>query len=267
MLKYSQLLIDPDQIPLIVQGINITMHPLRLLLVMLGLSFCTTSHADPKVYSPRVHKGELAFENRGNTVIDDDDDKDGSQRHVFELEYGVTDWWKTALVSRLDKPGDGTLRYDSTAWENIFEFTDEKTSWLGSGLYLEYKLADEDDVADKFETKLLLEKTFSDFINTLNLVFEKEVGEHSEESVEFEYAWRTKKSIGHEMALGVEAFGELGEIKNTHSLEDQEHIIGPVFYHEVELGGLELEYNIGWLAGLTDASPDHTFRWQLEFEF
>ena len=243
------------------------MSILKLSSFFILLLLCTIGHADPKVYSPHVEKGELAFENRGNTVIDDDDDKDGSQRHVFELEYGVTDWWKTAFVSRLDKPGDGTLRYDSTAWENIFELTDEESSWLGSGLYLEYKLADEDDVADKLEAKLLLEKTWSGLVNTLNLVFEKEVGEHREESVEFEYAWRTKKEIGHEMALGIEAFGELGEIKNTHSLEDQEHIIGPVFYHEVELADFELEYNLGWLAGLTDASPDNTFRWQLEFEF
>jgi hypothetical protein len=224
-------------------------------------------YADPKVYSPVIYKGELAFEVRGNTTIDDDDHEDGKQRHVFEIEYGVTDWWYTAFVSRLDKPGDGTLRYDSTAWENIFEFTDEKQSLLGSGLYLEYKLADEDGKADKIETKLLLEKTVSGFVNTLNLTFEKEVGEHSEESVEFEYAWRTRKEIAHEFKLGIEAFGELGEIQNTKSTEDQEHLIGPVIYHEIEIGGLELDYNLGWLFGLTEATPDNLFRWQLEFEF
>ena len=237
------------------------------LIIILLFSLSSICLADPKVYSPKVDKGELAVEIRGNTTVDDDDAEDGTQRHVFELEYGVTDWWKTALVGRLNKPGDGTLRYDSTAWENIFEVTDETAYWLGTGIYFEYKLADESGVPDTVETKLLLEKTAFSFVNTLNLIFEKEVGAHSEESVEFEYAWRTKKEIADDIALGIEAFGELGEIRNTESLGDQEHRIGPVFYHEIEIGGLDIEYNLAWLFGLTDHSPDHTFRWQLEFEF
>ena len=237
-----------------------------LLIVTLSL-WLSVSYADPKVYSPYVKKGELAFENRGNTTIDDDDAIGGSQRHVFELEYGVTDWWKTALVSRLNKPGDGSLRYDSTAWENIFQLTEKDQYWLDAGLYLEYKFADESGVADKLETKLLLEKDIQGFINTLNLTFEKEVGEHREESVEFAYAWRTKKEIADDIALGIEAFGELGEIQNTKSPDEQEHILGPVFYHEIEIGELEVNYNLAWLFGLTDESPDNTFRWQIEFEF
>ncbi|OGT76812.1 MAG: hypothetical protein A2W76_02320 [Gammaproteobacteria bacterium RIFCSPLOWO2_12_47_11] len=239
----------------------------RFLLLVLCCICVTVSYADPKVYSPYVKKGELAIETRGNTTIDDDNNKDGSQRHVFELEYGVTDWWKTAFVARLNKPGDGTLRYDSTAWENIIQLTEKGKYWLDAGLYLEYKLADESSVADKFETKLLFEKPAFGFRHTLNLVFEKEVGEHSKESVEFEYAWRTTKEIAEEIALGIEAFGGVGEIRNTKSLEDQEHRLGPVFYHEVEIGGMKIDYNLAWLFGLTDASPDHTFRWQLEFEF
>jgi hypothetical protein len=239
----------------------------QFLILVLYCLFTTVSHADPKVYSPYVTKGELALETRGNTTIDDDNDQDGSQRHVFELEYGVTDWWKTALVARLNKPGDGTLRYDSTAWENIIQLTGKDKYWLDAGVYLEYKLADESGVADKFETKILLEKPAFGFRHTLNLTFEKEVGKYSDESVEFEYAWRTKKDFAHEIALGIEAFGGLGEIRNTKSLEDQEHRLGPVLYHETEISGLTIDYNLAWLFGLTDASPDHTFRWQVEFEF
>lgn len=114
---------------------------------------------------------------------------------------------------------------------------------------------------------MLLEKTVARFFHTLNLTFEKEVGTHSEESVEFGYAWRTKTGIADEMEVGFEAFGEPGEIRNFPPVEEQEHRIGPVFFHGVEIGGIELEYNLAWLIGLTDASPDNTFRWELEFEF
>lgn len=241
--------------------------PFRFFLIISGILLTTHCYADPKVYSPIVDKGEFAVEVRGNTTVDDDKDSGGSQRHVFELEYGVTDWWKTALISRLDRPGEGSLEYDSTAWENIFQLTEKGRYWLDAGFYLEYKLADENDTPDILETRILLEKQISAFLNTLNLNFEKEIGNNSDNALESGYAWRTKTEIGHDMGLGFEAFGELGELENIKDLKDQEHRIGPVFYHEIDLGGLVVDYNLAWLFGLTQASPDHTFRWQLEFEF
>jgi hypothetical protein len=224
--------------------------------------------ADPKVYSPIVTKGKWAVGVRGNTTIDDDDEHDGSQRHVFLLEYGVTDWWKTEIISRLNERAEGSLRYDSTTWENIFQLTEQGKYWLDAGLYLEYKLKDEKNAPDIFEAKLLLEKPVQGFLNTLNLIIEQELGSDGDDDLEFGYAWRTRKEIGHHMKLGFEAFGALGELRNIESLEHQEHRIGPVFYHEFELGhDLEVEYNIGWLFGLTDESPDNTFRWQTELVF
>src|SRR3989337_3944182 len=157
----------------------------RFLLLVLCCICVTVSYADPKVYSPYVKKGELAIETRGNTTIDDDNNKDGSQRHVFELEYGVTDWWKTAFVARLNKPGDGTIRYDSTAWENIIQLTEKGKYWLDAGLYLEYKLKDEKGAPDIFEGKLLLQKTITDYQNTLNLTIEQELGSDGDDDLEF----------------------------------------------------------------------------------
>ena len=234
--------------------------------LVVSLVFMGVCHADPKVYSPIVNKGEFAAGVRGNTTIDDDND--GSQRHVFLVEYGVTDWWKTEIVARLNERARGPLRYDSTAWENIIQLTEKGKYWLDAGLYLEYKLKDEKGAPDIFEGKLLLQKTITDYQNTLNLTIEQELGSDGDDDLEFEYAWRTRKGIGHHMKLGFEAFGKLGELRNIETLEDQTHIIGPVFYHEFALGTSRvLEYNIGWLTGLTDASPDNTFRWQMEYKF
>lgn len=63
--------------------------------IIAGCLLSFAAHTDPKVYSPRVDKSEFAFGNRGNTTIDDDDGEDGTQRHVFEVEYGLTDWWQS----------------------------------------------------------------------------------------------------------------------------------------------------------------------------
>lgn len=236
-------------------------------LVFLLLISTNQCIAEPKIYSPIVKGGELAFEARGNTTIDDDDDKDGAQRHIFEIEYGVTDWWKAAIFGRFNKSATGSLRYQLTAIENIIQLTEQGKYWLDAGVYLEYKLAADDSDPDGVEVKLLLEKNINDFTHTLNLILEQDVGSKADKDLEFEYGWKTRKIITPHMKLGIEAFGKLGELKDIKSLQEQVHRIGPVFYHEFEIGTQEIEYNIGWLFGLTDASPDNTLRWQLEIPF
>lgn len=224
-------------------------------------------YADPKVYSPHVKSGVLAFENRGNVTFDNDGDKGGSQRHVFELEYGINDWWKTAAVARLDKSANGSLRYDSMAWENIFQLTEQEKYWLDAGIYLEYQLKDDSNTPDIFEGKLLVEKKIQGYQHTLNLTIEQELGSKGDDDLEFEYAWRTRKKLTDELMFGIEAFGKLGELRSIKDTQDQDHRAGPVVYHEFHLGDLEVEYKLAWLFGLTSATPDHTFRWQIEVPF
>ena len=236
---------------------------LSLLLVLVTV-FSSSVMADPKVYSPIVKKGALAFETRGNTTIDNDDDKDGSQRYVAELEYGVTDWWHTAVFGRWNKPATGSLEYVLTAWENIIQLTKKEKYWLDVGIYLEYKLANNDDDSDQFEGKLLFEKRINDYQNLLNLTIEQDLEAKGDDDLVFEYAWRTRKKIAEHMKIGFEAFGKLGELGDLKALEDQEHRIGPVFYHEFHIGSLEVEYDLAWLVGLTGPTPDNTFRWKVE---
>jgi len=69
------------------------------------------------------------------------------------------------------------------------------------------------------------------------------------------------------LSLGFETYGSLGELKDIQTMQEQDHRLGPAIYHEIELGLIKLEYQFVWLFGLTEESPDNTFRWQLEFEF
>ena len=249
--------------------LNILLNHLKFLslLLLLVTVFLSSAMADPKIYSPIVKKGEGAFEYRGNTTVDDDDNKDGSQRHVAELEYGVTDWWHTAVFGRWNKPATGSLKYALTAWENIIQLTEKGKYWLDAGLYLEYKLANDDDDSDQFEGKLLFEKRINDYQNLLNLTIEQDLEAKGDDDLVFEYAWRTRKKIAEHMKIGFEAFGKLGELGDLNALEDQQHRIGPVFYHEFHIGSQEVEYDLAWLVGLTGPTPDHTFRWKIEIPF
>lgn len=239
--------------------------PHRVCIIAALLTAASVSVADPKVYSPIVKSGKLELEYRGNLRFDDSDDEDGAMRHVFEVAYTPNDWWYTSYVARFDEPGRGTLDYTSSAWENIFQLTPHGAFWLDVGAYAEYKL--QNDEPDELELKLLLEKASGPLVNTLNLVFEKEMGE-SEPGFEFGYAWRSKYYTKYGFQVGLEAFGDLGPIDNFLPGGRQEHRLGPVIYGSTSMGAKrELEYSLGYLVGVSDAAPDGTLRWTLEHEW
>ena len=56
--------------------------------------------------------------------------------------------------------------------------------------------------------------------------------------------------------------------KDPPSADDQEHRIGPVALFEAEIGDWgEIGIELGFLFGLTDATPDNTFKFNLEYEW
>jgi hypothetical protein len=222
---------------------------------------------DLKVYSPIVEKGEFGFEVLGNTTIDGNDELGGFQYHEFEFEYGVTDWWASSVTNSLIKAPDGSLKYNVFGWENTFQFTEQGKYWLDFGVHIELEFDDENEESDQAEIRLMFRKEVENTEHILNLNFEQQFGSQAEESLELEYIWRTKVRVAEHTEVGFEAFGALGEVKNVEPLDEQEHIMGPAYYYEFEIGEVEVESHLVWLFGLTEASADNTFRWQLEFEF
>ncbi len=225
--------------------------------------------ADLKVYSPIVEEGEFAFEARGNVEIDSDEDKSGAQNHRFEIEYTPTDFWHTALVGELEKEGNEGLRYEATAWENIFQLFPQGQQWLDLGLYVEYEHAKRRGSSDALEWKLLAEKSFGRLTLTANPIFEKEIGGNATKSVEFKYAARAKWRWMPELEPAIEVYGDIGEISNVDPSREQRHQIGPVLLGKIPLANrAALAYEVGYLFGLTrDGSPDGAFKWLVELEY
>ena len=223
--------------------------------------------SDMKVYSPVIEKGELQFEIIGNKVVDDAEQHDGFQHHEFELEYAVMDFWATSITASLIKPAGEALKYDILGWENTFQFTDEGKYWLDFGFHVEVEVNDEGDEAHNLEGRFLFRRVWGTFEHILNLNFEQQFGSAADESTELEYVWRTRVSLDEHTGIGVEAFGSLGEIKYVAPLAEQEHRLGPAFYRDIEIGGVDIELNLIWLFGLTGSSAAHTPHWQIEIEF
>ena len=234
----------------------------------LALASPGTAHAEQKVYSPIVHQGEFSLEARGDTAVDRGQAEEDIQNHVYELEYGVTNRWMTALVGELAQDKGGPLRYEATGWENIYQLFEQGEAWVDSGVYFEYEHGAGSNAPDLVEGKLLLEKQLGPTVETVNFIAQKEVGTHAEEGTEFEYAARTKLRWKPYLEPAIEAFGDMGQINATKPSEMQEQRIGPVILGAIPLAGsLAFNYELGWLFGLTRGSSDQSIKWLAEIEY
>jgi len=234
--------------------------------MLLGSLFLLTSnlaHATHKVYSPNVERGEAELEMRAHTTFDSDPAKDDQQKYKFEAGYGIADKWFTAIGSTVAKDSNGDLQNQEVFWENIIQLTEQGEYWVDAGLYLEYAVARGAGTPDEIESKLLLEKSVGNFLHTANLVFVREVGSGAANTTNFEYAWRSKYFISRELEVGVEIYGEMGEFGHVLPSNQQDHRIGPVI--SGKLG--QSKYELGYLFGASDAAPNGTLKFNIEYEF
>jgi len=217
-----------------------------------------------KVYSPVVEQGEIEAEYQLDTAFDGDPAVDGTARHQFAIEYGITDRWMTEVYGVFTKTPAHGFKYNQFKWANIYQLFEQGERWLDAGLYAEYQIpADSTNKPDVLEIKLLLEKQ-AGLLHTANLVFKKEVGARATKNTIFGYAWRSKWRLMREFEPGFEAYGEIGELGNPDSLSKQSHMAGPVisgtlFHH--------IEYQVGYLFALTRSTTNGNFKLVVGYEF
>jgi hypothetical protein len=245
---------------------------LRPALVLFGLFVgvvgSNNSLADFKVYSPYVEQDTLEIEARGHIVTDRNPERRSARQDKMEVGYGVTSWWATSLFTEYEREPGSTYRRSATAWENIFQLTERGKYWLDAGLYVEYASAAEKSAADTLELKLLLEKNIGKFSNTVNLIFEREIGKNSSSrDVETSYAWRTRYRWKPELEPGIEIYGGLGNLDGLKVSSANSHQAGPVVSGKFRLDSKSaLLYQVGYLFGLNHNSDDGAVKWQLEYE-
>jgi len=216
-----------------------------------------------KVYSPIVEGGELEIETRGSYDFDHRSSKDGKQKQKYAVGYGVTDRWFTELYGEIEK-GATASNFEFTAleWENRYQLTEQGQYWIDVGLYFAYEVSFEDDKADKIEGKFLFEKEFGNYTHTANIIFEKQVGGDSEKETEGELAWGSRYRWRQYFEPGFEFHSEFGELNESKSFDEQEHLVGPVFYGKIG----HFKYDIGYLFGISADAVDGKLKWIIEYE-
>lgn len=218
-----------------------------------------------KVYSPIVESGEVELEYSLDQSFDSDPAIDGSARHQFELEYGVTDRWQTAIYGDFRKRPGQSFAYQGLKWENIFQLFEQGERWLDAGLYAEYIIPESSlNKPDVIEFKMLLEKESGKVVNTANLTLKKELGANATKNTTAGYAWRSKWRWMKQAEPAIEIYGSLGELGGFNPVAQQSHQAGPVLHGKLSGG---IGYEIGYLFGLTSGSDDGVLKLILGYEF
>ena len=246
---------------------GIAAHRCGAIALLLATGAAPALSAPQHVISPVVEQGEVAVEAFGDVTHDRDKDKNAAQRQTYELEYSPTEFWRVAVEAKRKREPGESLKYDATEIENVFQLTEPGEYWLTVGVLAALELPRAEDDPKEIEAGLLLQKEFGLLLNTVNLIFPREIGDHSSKGVEFEYAAQSIYRFIPEFGIGLEAFGDLGEIKHMPRANLQEHRIGPVIAGKFGLGTAgALLYELGWERGLTSETANNTFRWLVEYE-
>ena len=221
--------------------------------------------ADPgpasEVYSPAVARGLAELELRSGFLNGGDADADWQTK--VEAGYGVTDWWRPAVVAEWEHAGDET-DFTAFAVENVFDFTATRDWPVHLGGYVEYEWAK--DGPDELEFKLLVQRQRGPLDLRLNLISTRLLSDAPDNGWEFGYAAQAVYALNDDLAFGVQGFGDAGTDDNF-GLGDQAHYWGP--FAQIEAAHFndgELELQFGYLAGFGEAEADGIFRVKLEYE-
>jgi high-affinity iron transporter len=228
------------------------------------------AHAGPAstVHTLNIEHGEMEFELNGGVYNDNHKDLSNEQGWELAVGYAFTPWWFSEVEAEWEQEGDhNTTYYGGFALVNIFRFTEQGEYWADFGLFTELEFPDEAEDANKIEIGPMIQKEIGRTVSNLNIIFVRDYGKHAEHDTEFEYEYQTKWLGNKKLEFGLQAFGEFGEVEDTHSFGDQEHKIGPALFGEIAAGGHhKIKYNSALLIGLTDNTPDETLRFTVEYE-
>jgi len=227
-------------------------------------SLSQPAYATKKVYSPHIEAGELELEARGSVDYDSRDSKNDKQKQKYAIGYGFTNWWFTEIYGEIEKgAGEGAFEFTATEWENRFQLTEPGQYWVDVGLYVAYEASSEEDTDDKVEGKLLLEKSVGQSTHILNLILEKRVWADADEELEGGLAWGSRYRWREYLEPGLEFHSDFGVLNEGLSFSEQTHQAGPVVYGKIG----HVKYDIGYLFGVTDAAPEGSLKWIMEYEW
>lgn len=223
------------------------------------------------IKSPIVIQGEAEVEIEVEATDDNDSKKAGEAELAVAMGYGVTDHWSFEIESEWARePGD-SLKHKVIGLENRFQILPQGEYLLDLGFYAKYEFGTQKDAADELTLGPIFQHDVGDFRFTANPFLSVEIDGASDAAPEFKYGLRAQYLWHKAFAPSIEFYGSTGALIASKRQSDQTHQLGPVVSGSFSAASLGLPgkfgYEIGVLFGVTDATPDQTYKGKLEYEF
>jgi hypothetical protein len=277
-----------------------------------GLSIGTIkpAHAEFDIQEATIDKGEVQLTYRGavhwgipnadkegtgggvdGAAVLDQEEAPVRQSHEFEAQYGVTDWWLTSITLGTEQPDVEDFGVSSVEFETQFQFLKRHGDGVALAIQGGYEKAinhGDEQNADAIGFGPIVEIASGKLLITLDPVFTDQVGPNRDtQGLGFEYGWRAEYDFAKHWGIGVEMFGEIDDLANAGSFNDQNHSLGPTLFYNASndegddkedkmadnddkvAGPPEMEFylNVGLQFGLTDATSDTALKFQGELDF
>jgi hypothetical protein len=222
-----------------------------------------------QVYSPYVLKGVTEVEVRGGRLTGGA--ANGDSAAIVEVEHGFSDRLSLAVLAEFEHQPGARGKLDAIAVEGVAYLGQVPGTGVDVGAYLEYeqRIHNESGVV---EAKLLLARQFGPVQGLLNLIARKPLTDRpGEGAMAFGYAAQGTVDAGHDLRVGLQAFGDLGT--NRALGGRQGHFVGPVVRWEGRPhwapGELELEaaylLPVGTARRETDGQVRFAVAWEKRF--
>ncbi len=246
---------------------------------------------------PKTAKGNKAEEEEENNALGEVNDT--VQSNELELQMGITNWWLISATAGFDKAQGENLRGTAVEVETQFGLVRREGNGIGLAFQMGYETAInnhkhlDDAEANEFAFGPIVEWARGSFLLTLNPLFTRQLGTYADqEGLGFEYGWRGEYDFAKHWGAGVEMFGEIEDLANAGSFNDQVHSIGPTLFwkpsggeEDEDVGDVgegdddngkgnapepaktEFSMNVGYQFGLTDLTSDGALKFQAELAF
>lgn len=231
------------------------------------------ARADLHVRLPVVDYREVEYEQNGLISFGPPGSGfDRAQSYSNAIGVGILPFWQMELEGEAQAaPGKG-LRMDAVTLENTFQLTEPGEYEYNFGFYAEFSRSIRRGQPGSVTLGPIVQKELPDFlgadsIHTLNLFLTHDVGPSSGHATGLVYAWQSLLYVNQYVSPAVEVYGQISDLAHAGHFDEQQVLAGPVLAGGVHLGRWgTLKYQVGYLAGVTGASPRGAVRWQIEYE-
>jgi len=246
---------------------------LRPALALAAILLARPAFADLQVRMPQVDYRELEFEHNGLVTFDAKGSPlRNAQSYTNAIGYGVLPWWEIELEGEMASGGGQHLTWNAVTMENTFQLTEPGQYFFNLGFFFEYSQSTLRGEPSGVTFGPIIQKELNDVLglntlHTLNLFLSRDIGHDATKATGFEYAWQSLIETHPLISPGVEFYGNIADIAHAGPTEEQQHWVGPVLAGGANFAPYgKLNYEIGYLFGLTPASGRSAVRWKLEYE-